>query len=45
MHWTPAQRAIVAHPLDAHALVHAVPGASFRAERVAKSTGIRKYIG
>ncbi|MBK7830728.1 ATP-dependent helicase [Nannocystis sp.] len=26
MHWTP-ERAILAHPLDAHALVHAVPGA------------------
>lgn len=27
MHWTPEQRAILQHPLDAHALVHAVPGA------------------
>ena len=27
MHWTAEQRAILQHPLDAHALVHAVPGA------------------
>lgn len=27
MHWTAEQRAILAHPLDAHALVHAAPGA------------------
>ncbi|MCY1070513.1 UvrD-helicase domain-containing protein [Nannocystis sp. RBIL2] len=27
MHWTAEQQAILAHPLDAHALVHAAPGA------------------
>lgn len=27
MHWTPEQTAIIGHPLGAHALVHAAPGA------------------
>lgn len=43
MHWTPEQRAVLAHPLDAHALVHAVPGAGKTTTLVGRVTELHAH--
>jgi len=45
MDWTPEQTAILGHPLDAHALVHAAPGAGKTTTLVGRVARLAEQVG